>query len=517
MKKLLSLTSIGLAALLLATSVFTACAKAPDGDWRDEVTSVLSQVDASKPNVTHPLPSTDNTTTDTQREPSSGRKPIRPEYTNPNAGKSHPITNADANEVPTVSYGNTLQLVYGNKVYFSYHDDETGMQVWHSVDLLNMNSYDPQITNKYSQVIASRATPLCMNPFCQHKEYSKNNGFICPLYFKTHRDDSVKDYLPIYCIDYTESNGGAPVFYILAAEPEYKVVGEQVIKNTADDYAIYRYDTAVGEREIIAENLPGYPETLTICGEYIYYYSFNGLTAINKKGKTVGTSDTAVYILGYENGVLYLSDLMGKVYTAKKDLSNLKEVFTVDTSDMSDKLLSSMLKSPITPFGYQISEGYLYYVDDPEVFWQSEKLDYSFHYTTSIYRIPINDLSAEPERVLESQCLDGEFYGIAGGKLYYIPPINYWGDSTKDYVYSFCLAYVDLTTKETKVMEEFAFDMPEHGVNQRQAHVITSELLVGLSRQYNIANSYIVLYHFETGDIMYISKSSMYGKVPLPE
>ena len=511
MKKLLSIT---LAALMLA-SALTACSKASEGDWRAEVTSVLSQVAASKPKVTRPLPSTDpSITTPSPSDPST---PNTPEYTNPNAGKAHPITNADANKVPNVSYGNDSLLVYGNKVYYRYNATSMtagNSKLWYCVDFSNLYSYDPQ-KNQYNQYTAARTMPLCMSPFCRHTEYQSNNGYVCPLYFDNHRLESVTNNRPIYCIDYTESNGAAPVFYILAAEPEYKIVGEQVIKNTADDYAIYRYDTAVGKREIIAEKLPTSAKSLTICGEYIYYYSIQGLTAINKKGEQVGNSESVKYILGYENGKLYLSDVMGKVYTANKNLSNLKQVFTVDTSALTEVQIVDLIKIPNTPFGYRIVDGYLYYVNDYEKIYQSEKYEYIYVYVTSIYRVPLNDLSAEPELILDKQCYSGKFYGVTGNKLYYIPAYNIGAETY--FINGYNLGCVNLTTKEVTVMEEAAFSMPHYSAVPEQTAILTSNFLIGLSPTYGLGY-YLVLYDFETvGELMFISASAMFGKVPLPE
>ena len=138
--------------------------------------------------------------------------------------------------------------------------------------------------------------------------------------------------------------------------------------------------------------------------------------AINKKGEQVGNCDSVKYILGYENGKLYLTDVMGKVYTANKDLSNVKEVFTVDTSALTEEQIVHMIEMPNTPFGYRIVDGYLYYVNDYEIILK----EYDFDYVTSIYRVALNDLSAEPELILDKQCWLGQFYGVAGNKLYYI-------------------------------------------------------------------------------------------------
>ena len=219
------------------------------------------------------------TTTTTELSYNSG--PIRPEYINENAGKVHPITNPDAGEIPNVSYGNTTQLVYGNKVYYS----DNSHHIWYSVDLANMISYDPKGVRTPSNVQS-----LCMEQGCQHKTYPQNNEILCPLYLSNHRIGSITCGIhPVYCIDYTESKENAPVFYIMANESEYKVEDGQVVKNSAKDIAIYRYDTADGTREIIAEDLPTSAKELTICGDYIYYQSYRKLTVINKDGTEVGS------------------------------------------------------------------------------------------------------------------------------------------------------------------------------------------------------------------------------------
>ena len=482
MKKLLSIT---LAALTLTTATLTACSKSSEGDWRAEVTSVLSQVEANKPSIT--LPNA-NTTLPT--------------------AKLHPLTNADAGKVPSVSYGNSSHLIYGNKVYFSYQDGMNSINSWYYVDLSQLYSYDP-LLDKLTQHVP-QSMPLCMNPFCQHKTYQFNDGYVCPLYLDTHGENSVHYSHPIYCIDYTESKGAAPVFYILAAEPEYRIVGEQIVESVANDYAIYRYDSAVGKREIIAEDLPTSATSLTICGEYIYYYCDQGLVAINKKGEQVGSSDTVKEILGYENGKLYLSDVMGKVYTANKNLSNVKEVFTVDTSALTEEQIVDLIEDPNTPFGYRIVDGYLYYVNDYEKIYQSEKYEYNYVYVTSIYRVPLNNLSGEPELLLDRQCYLGQFYGAAGGKLYYIPAYNIKEDPY--YLNGTALANVDLTTKEVTVMEENGFDVPWY-----KQSTLFSTFLIGASTQYSISYSFLTLYHFETGDIMYISMNALWGEVAQPE
>lgn len=498
MKKLLSLTSISLAVLLFTSALLTACQKAPEGDWRDEVTSVLSQMEEQRPV---------HTTTSVSHRPSGNDAP-EPGYTNDNVGQLHPISNPDAGVIPSVSYGNTGVLVYRDQVYVPMRDGGNYSSLLHSVNLSDLISYDP--ASGASGQFVPKATPLCFDPFCQHKTYGQNNGMICSLNFDNRRFESIRNSQPIYCIDYKESSGVSPVFYIVAGESEYKVVGEQVVENVADDYAIYKYNTALGKREIIAENLPDSITSLTICGDYIYYYSSEGLTAIDKTGRQVGNSESAVHILAYENGILYLSDSMGKIYTSGEDLSNLKFVYTVDTSQMDYQAVIHLLQATATPFGYVVEDGYLYFCSNPQVIWTSTVSDRR-QYSSSIYRVPLNDLTVTPELIVSDQCYSGFLYGVRDSKLYFVPSINQYGDSDTKWVNARCLAYADLSTKEVTVLEEHAFDMPKCGINETQRPVLTSGFVIGPERQYNTAQSLLALYHFETGDIMYISMSSMYG------
>ena len=104
---------------------------------------------------------------------------------------------------------------------------------------------------------------------------------------------------------------------------------------------------------------------------------------------------------------------------------------------------------------------------------------------------------------------------MSGEKLYYIPAYNI-GTET-NFINGNNLGCVDLTTKEVTVMEEAAYDMPRYSpVPESSAH-LTSNFLVGSCGNSLGNSSFVVIYDFETGDIMYISKSSMFGKVPLPE
>ena len=72
--------------------------------------------------------------------------------------------------------------------------------------------------------------------------------------------------------------------------------------------------------------------------------------------------------------------------------------------------------------------------------------------------------------------------------------------------------YYDKNMKEITVMEENGFDVPWY-----KQSTLFSTFLIGASTQYSISYSFLTLYHFETGDIMYIAMNALWGEVAQPE
>ena len=479
-QRLLSLVAFSLASLLLTAFVCIACQKPTDGNWRDEVTSVMDQLaTTTAPTIVgHPSDSSDQ-------------------------DNLHPLTNPDADVIPSVSYGNKQLLLYGNKVYAVMHY-EYSTSLLCSVNLSEMVNYDPQA--KRDEQFVPPFTPVCFDPFCQHFPYDFNDDIICPIYFDLHKsgqsDAAVFD--PIFCIDYSESKGESPVFYICAAEPEYRVVGGQVIFQSVADLAIYRYDPATGERKIVAEDLSSSIYQMDICGNYIIYGDDSGLTAMDKSGNVVGTIPKMgedFSILDRIDGVLYIADSMGTVYTANEDLSRLQTVYIYDYSDMDESMVLNCLLRGYRPVGMTIANGYLYYCDDHTEIEQYKT------YSSSIYRIPLRDFSADPELVVDDICYASSLLGIADGVLYFTPTYRRPGTEGKNYWHqAYSLASVDLSTLKVTIMEEAAFDMPGYVSIKDQRLILTSEFIVGPTECYNAYPSLYILYHFASGDIMYIDQ-----------
>ena len=471
-------------AINLCVSSLTACQNSTQGDWRDEVTSVMDQLA--------------NTTAPTISGYPSG--------SDPNNDRLHPLTNPDADVIPSVSYGSTQSLIYKNQVYVVMQYDNS-IHLLCSVNLSEMVEHNPDVGEDDQPV--PPFTPLCFNPFCEHNVYEFNNGIICPLYFDLMKSGQVDAgiFAPIFCIDYTESKGESPVFYICAPEPEYRVIGGQVELNKVTDIAIYRYDSGAGERSIIAENLSTTIYTMDICGDFIIYGDESGLTAIDKSGKVVGNIQRTgedFNILDRIDGRLYIADSMGKVYTADVDLSNFRLVYTYDTSDMDQKQMLVYMQRALSPAGMTINDGYLYYCDDYTIIEEAIGQTLGELFASSIYRVPLANLSAEPELIVDGGCYGSSILGITDGTLYFTPV--YRRRKQPSWMIGSCLASVNLSDKKVTVLETDAFDMPDYSRIEPERLLLTSEFIIGPSlimSRYDL----LVLYHFESGAVMYIDRS----------
>lgn len=414
---------------LLAVSALNACAKKADDDWREEVTDVLSaQTTTTKKTASVITPSTRAPAID-ETPDSSGSFVIPEGY---EASQPHPLENPEAGEIPSISYGQDL-LLYGDYLYYPAHYYGGFNAILSYTKLSDLQTAD--FNRSSERQPTPQPTPVCNNPFCGHKPYNINNGVYCPLYFGVHRGDpnQITPGAPInwsqtyYCIDYSESNGSMPVFYICAAEPEYTVVGEQVIETESKDAAVYRYDVATGKRTIIADNLPDSIYFFALSGEYIYFSSSEGLIAMNKNGDEVGkyTSDDHLFhILEVADDTLYICDESGGLYTSDRRLSRVEKVFSYrfDLSELSSDYAALQMGdyNYVPPYGYTVSDGYLYFCADYVCEYQSE---YREHYSASLYRIPLGDPDGSPELLAEN-VNSNELIGVHDSIAYYVPYKN---------------------------------------------------------------------------------------------
>ena len=492
MKKLLSIT---LATLMLTTATLTACSKASEGDWHDEVSSVMDEVQSNAITVTTKLPNN-------SQLPNTSETPAQPTNRIP-----YPLENPDAGLIPSISYGRNY-ILYKDYVYFP------AGYLGESSDVLSYSKLTDLVLADQSgieeQPVPQRI-PLCTDPFCNHRAYSRNNGIYCPLYFGVERGDANGGNLnysqSFYCLDYAESGGNLPVFYICAAEPEYTVIGEQVIETESKDAAIYRYDSATGKRTMLVDNLSDTIYFFAVSGDYIYYGSPEGLTVLNKSGKQLGRIESSVrlyHILSVEKDTLYLCDDLGNLYTTDRLLKDQNQVFCYDfdTSNVTADYLANVCLGDfhyVPPYGYTISDGYLYFCAD---FVKEYEDQYKTIYSTSIYRLPLTDLTDNPEFVVNKVSLTA-ILGGDGGLVYYIP-YNEQVDSP-----NMNLNSINVDTKEIKTVISNGFDTVLSNLHWETIPVITQRFIIGRSTKYT--QGAILIVDLQTGDIMYMQDDQYFG------
>lgn len=488
--------------LFISASSYS-CQKRSQEDWREEVTSVLSNATTRLITPTFKPGSTSMSSEETPELPNGFEIPEG--YI---AGESHPLENPDAGEIPSISYGRNY-ILYGDYLYYPANYFEQPVNILSYAKLSDLVTADLTVEDG---VDATQPVPdyqpVCNDPFCGHKPYNINNGVFCPLYFGVHREERIWQQT-FYCLDYSESDGGLPVFYICAAEPEYEVIGEQVIETESKDVAVYRYDSATGKRTLLAEDLPEI-YSFAQSGDYLYCDSIEGLLALDKTGKQVGQieSDVRLYhILDVEDDTLYICDELGNLYTADRRLTDVQQVFSytfdlsaVDT-DSQHPLLGDVGFVP--PYGYMISDGYFYFCTDFKLEYQTE---YSTNYSSSLYRLPLNGLNDTPELIV-SGIEEDYIHGIYNGKVYYTPYEDYNRDERRPMT----LMCVDANTKEVSTVISDGYDkLVAYGVFETVTMpIINDRFLIG--RSDHITQGAILVYDLETGDYMYMSNDFLFA------
>lgn len=493
-----------LSLLLTALTVMSAsaCQKSvSDTDWRAEVTDVLSARTTTQKAASVLTPSATAPVTD-QTPDSSGAFVIPEGYV---AGQPHPLDNPEAGEIPSISYGQDL-LLYGDYLYYPahYYGGYNAILSYTKLSELQTADFDPSSERQPTP----QPTPVCNNPFCGHKPYNINNGVYCPLYFGVHRGDPNAPLTPgapinwsqtYYCIDYSQSNGSMPVFYICAAEPEYTVVGEQVIETESNDAAVYRYDVATGKRTIIAENLPDSIYFFALSGEYIYFSSSEGLTAINKNGNQVGkfnSDDHLFHILEVADDTLFICDESGGLYTSDRMLSKVEKVFSYhfDLSELSSGYAASQMGdyNYVPPYGYTVSDGYLYFCADYVCEFKDE---YREIYSASLYRIPLGDPGGTHE-LLAEKVNSNDLIGVHDSIAYYVPYKDIDDRAHK-------LNCIDVGTKEIRNLYSNGFDEVYVSKTTRSCPIVNENFIAGYSYEY--LNGGILLYDLKSGDYLYMS------------
>lgn len=180
---------------------------------------------------------------------------------------------------------------------------------------------------------------------------------------------------------------------------------------------IVRIDLNTNQKTTIVSDLSSAPSQIALYGDSLYIVtavktdddSCYELSIIPKDGGdpyTYRPKDNAdLYLIDIVNGTVYFSDHNGKIYTADKELKNVKLLYTLPE-------LMTSTNDKAADFCVRINNGYLYFRKN------YRPTGYSDHYASDYYRLPLSDLGQDAELVCKN-LLTTHLYGFNGDTLYY--------------------------------------------------------------------------------------------------
>lgn len=245
---------------------------------------------------------------------------------------------------------------------------------------------------------------VCSDSLCTHD----NKG--CPLFLGDNSSSMI--------VDSSESGAnGMPVIYVAYHDMYYDAEENQVVNN---GYAIKKYNMRTNTS---LDLVSGYEEGISqlyLYQDTIYYlvgyYGSCHLESIGTNGdghKVLDCDNEAFSVGNIVDGTLYYSDISGKLYKSDIDLSYSE----------------FMMETACEFGGAMVSSQYIYYPDDIQIFDTIEGRDFR---RCSVYRVPLADVSAEPELVLSDVLYQGFSPICPVGDtefLYFKPEISYLGRS----------------------------------------------------------------------------------------
>lgn len=305
-----------------------------------------------------------------------------------------------ANAVEGMAREQEEKQLYGS----AYNADDTDGEyfLYFENDFLYYTTFEA-----YAQDYSRSGNKLCFVSECTHAEESD-----CPAYVVNHNTSGNNYVNPTWVFDFHDGSK-APILYLYHVDylnPDY---GNSFIES---------YDLASGERETI------YVGTSQKIGQVFQMYSYGDwlylLTKDCRFYRLAKSGDEAIEqlqgvpykgdmsyndfnLLAVENDRLYYMLESFELYSVKTDLTDMKLEYDFDPEDMEDPDDSSK-----HPYCY-VRDGYLYYMTN-----MSEE-ENEMLITCDLYRVPLNDLDAEPTLILSQIAYDGSFHNYAEDYLYF--------------------------------------------------------------------------------------------------
>lgn len=268
---------------------------------------------------------------------------------------------------------------------------------------------------------------LCFDPLCDH------GGDYCPA-FDNDAFEEIDGYtvtFPNHIVLDRYDNADSPVFYRAYKQPEVYNPMPGVSATREVSYRITRYDVSSGRRITLLDEIDGTITSLNTYGDHIYYTESAGddrttLRRLHKSGgePIVLSSEgaTTITLLDITDQTVYYTVDERYLYSCSADLTSPERLLdTAELKGSNDK--PALLQ--------RIQGGYLYYFGNYEGVTVSKAdgtVQLSDLYKWDCFRLPISDLTAEPELVAEDIC--GGFLQSAFTEhyFYYEPAVFSYSD-----------------------------------------------------------------------------------------
>lgn len=298
---------------------------------------------------------------------------------------------------------------------------------------------------------------LCFDPLCPHWPGQESCTSVINRYMDMETvDESGENYVPPmgwYIDEYESTNG--PVIYLYYRRSGSYTIGFEEQAHRDPVYCIERYEMALGRRTPVID---GIEDTITqACnyGDSIYYLLDKGfevgkeIYCIDKSGKErakleLDKMTESVRIVDVVDDMFYYMVDEQYIYRATLDLTESEMVLDLSTLKGKDDSVG------VAQGSYN---GYFYYSADVEkVTAMFRGSEYSTE-KANLYRIPMNDLTKEPELIVEGMNFGYDEYLFAEKTFYYTPCFFNSGGIQPSNSDGKLMA-LDLTTGESKTIVE---------------------------------------------------------------
>ena len=323
--------------------------------------------------------------------------------------------NDPSNQTPNLNW--TPGEVTGEKKL--YGKTEIGDVVMRFGDLF-FSRGDGALMNYFTLDNPGGAEILCFDPLCLHLPQDEKCSAIINSYLRDWGSTTVYPFG--WYIDEYENNQ-SPVIYFFYRRDDTYTIDTQSAGHREPVYCIERFDISKGYREIIMDNIEYTMQRMWNYGDYIYYILDRGdeegqmLYRIHKSGgepKQLDREEGALSltVMDVVDDQLYYVVNSRYIYRCTLALEESTKVL-----DMGD-VKSATGKNGVVAGSYC---GYLYYFADVEtVYTEPNKQGYSQE-KCNLYRVPMSDLTADGECVVENMIYSPDNYRFTEETFYYLP------------------------------------------------------------------------------------------------